>query len=146
MIRPLSVLLLAFPLGSCGSLGRLTHDPGPPGDYGRPAVVRAAARTGSYLGATVGIAAYIPVWLVSRGAKFVVDEPLGFSDKEWAILPISAFAAGGHYLLGMPAEGLYFLFYGAWVDDPAPVDFDHVPGPAGPPTEGDGSAGSIRRE
>ena len=58
----------------------------------------------------------------------LADEPLGYSETEWISMPLTASTAFGHYLLGLPAEGLYFLFYGAWVDEPPPVDFDHVPG------------------
>ena len=65
---------------------------------------------------------------MTKGISFISDEPLGYSETEWVSMPLTASTAAGHYLLGLPVEGLYFLFYGAWVDDPPPVGFDHVPG------------------
>ncbi len=128
MARKLVAVALLAALGACGSVHNLTTVSCPPGDYSRPTVVRGVARAGSYVGATLGIVASVVVWLPVQGLNLVVDEPLGYSEKEWSFLPLTACTSAGHYAFGLPAEGLYWLFYGAWVDDPEPVGFDHVPG------------------
>jgi nitroreductase len=122
-----AIALLAL-LGACSGVQDFTTIAPPPGDYDRPAIVRGAARAGTYVGATVGIFATIVLWLPVKGLTMAVDEPLGYSEKEWPFLPLTTCAAAGHYVLGLPAEGLYWLFYGAWVEPPEPKGFDHVPG------------------
>ena len=99
----------------------------PPGDYGRPALVRGAARAGSYVGGAAGVVVSVPLWPLTKGLNLLVDEPLGYTETEWAFLPLQACTALGHYAIGLPAEVLYYAFWGAWVTAPPATDFDHVP-------------------
>ena len=124
IVGVVSSAVLALVLSGCGNLERIS----PPGDYDRPAVVRGFARAGTYVGATVGIVASVALWPFTKTMNLLVDgDPLGYSEREWTFLPLTTFAAAGHYILGLPFEGLHFVFYGAWVDRPTPVGFDHVP-------------------
>ena len=99
----------------------------PPDVDGRPVIVRGAAYTGGAIGEFVGVVAWLPLWPVTKGIGLLADEPFGYSQREWMLMPITAFASLGHYALGLPAEALYFVFYGAWVDEPPPSGFEHVP-------------------
>jgi len=98
-----------------------------PGDYGRPAVVRVPACVGAVVGGVTGLVASVVLWPVTKGLNLVFEEPLGYCEREWALLPVTTGAALGHYGLGLPGEVVYFVCYGAWVGDPAVADFDHVP-------------------
>ena len=68
MARKLAALALLFSLAGCGSLTNFSTVEPPPGGYGRPAVVRGVARAGSYVGAAVGIVAFV----VTRAAHRVI--------------------------------------------------------------------------
>jgi hypothetical protein len=126
------ITTLSLSMGAgCGSLGAVASDECPPDYYHRPAVVRGAARTGAVVGEVCGVLAWVPLWPITKGLALTADEPFGYSQREWMMFPVTAFASLGHYALGLPAEALYFVCWGAWVDEPGPVGFDHVPGDGG---------------
>jgi hypothetical protein len=127
MVREL--VLTALLTATCGlsGCGVVSNFPPPPGDYGRPAIVRGFARAGTYVGATVGIVAAAVFYYPGKALNMMVDEPLGYTEKEWPYVPLTASATVGHYIFGLPAEVLHFVFWGAWVSRPDPDGFEHVP-------------------
>lgn len=135
MIAKLVALACALALSGCGTLSDFATLETPPGDYGRPAVVRGVARAGTYVGSTVGIVASVVFWLPIQGLTALVDEPLGYTAKEWNYLPLAACGSAGHYLFGAPAEAVDWLVRGAWVDRLEPPGFAHIPGVAESPEE-----------
>lgn len=119
-----STVVLGLP--SCGVVPGV-EDSIAPGHYDRPALVRGPARAGSVVGGVAGLVVSVVLWPITKGLNLLFDEPLGYSEREWMLLPVTATAAVGHYGLGLPGEVLHFVFYRAWVAEPVPVDFDHVP-------------------
>lgn len=130
--RPIVVVcLLLIPLahGCQTAHGGTVTGRGPagdplPGDYGRPAIVRGFARTGTWLGVVPGIVATIALYPLTKGLELVWDEPFGYSPGEWTLVPLTGCAAAGHALIGLPAEALYQLGHGLWIDRPPPPQFD----------------------
>jgi hypothetical protein len=89
--------------------------------------VRGFARAGTYVGAAVGVVAAVVFYLPGKALTMMVDEPPGYTEKEWPYVPLTASATVGHYAVGLPAEALHFVFYGVWVGRPEPSRFDHIP-------------------
>lgn len=123
-VMVLSTILLGLP--ACGVMFD-SDAAGAPGFYDRPALVRGPARAGSVIGGITGLVVALVFWPINKGLNLLFDEPLGYSEKEWALLPITTTAAVGHHALGLPGELLHYVFYRAWVPEPVPVDFDHLP-------------------
>lgn len=135
-----STVVLGLP--SCGVMAGV-EDSIAPGYYDRPALVRGPARAGSVVGGVAGLALAVVLWPFTKGLNLLLDEPLGYSEREWTLLPVTATAAAGHYALGLPGDVLHLVLYRAWVAEPVPVDFDHVPPDPGQGRE-DSTAGAGR--
>lgn len=129
MHRSAPTLALLLILTSChapGAADGSAHGP-IPGHYGRPAVVRAFGRAGTWIGAVPGavlsLVAYPFTWTLNE----LVDEPLGMNRQEWTVAPLTGMAAVGNQALGAPVDGLHWLFWRAWVGEEEVRGFDHVP-------------------
>ncbi|MCA8955910.1 MAG: hypothetical protein KDC87_07540 [Planctomycetes bacterium] len=119
MLRMVVSVVCLLGLGACASAPDRV-----PGDFDRPAVVRGFARAGTYLGMVPGAVATVVLWPFTKLLNLLRDEPLGYSEREWTLLPLTACASAGHYLIGGPAELVYQVVYGIWVPTTPPAQFD----------------------
>lgn len=101
----------------------------PPAELGRPDYVRYAARTGSWIGGVAGAVVSIGTWPVTYPVSQLADEPLGYGKNEFIFFPTMLLASTGHFILGAPLDLVDWLFRRAWIDEPAPVDYEYTPQP-----------------
>lgn len=118
-----SAVLLALLASSCfvGRTASVYDLENPPPELGRPAWVRNAAGVGAWTGGAVGAVVSVALLPVTWPLRQIRGDG-GTPGSEDLLFPVSLGAAGGHFLLGAPADLTDYLFRRAWIDEPTPHD------------------------
>lgn len=114
-ILPLLACLAACSL--CRTVEVLDRE-SPPHELGRPGWVTAPATAGAWAGGVAGWLGSLITLPVTFPITLVADEPLGHSKDEFMFWGTGAGASTGHFILGVPFDGVDYLFRRAWVVGP----------------------------
>jgi hypothetical protein len=133
---PTALALLLLATACAGTRAADVFDEtSPPPHLGRPTWVRVPARIGAYAGGIVGGLVSIVLLPVTWPISVLADDALGEDRADFLLFPAFLGAGAGHFLLGAPPDLLHYVGYRAWVDEPPPPGYDHVP-PAPAPGAG----------
>lgn len=128
-----SACVTALLLGSCAIPNAVDcmQSQCPPPELGRSAWVRVCAGTGGWIGAVLGGVVSVVLLPIDYPLALLCDD--GFDEngrEDFLWWPALSGAAIGHAVLGGPTDALDWVFYRAWVDEPAPaMGYEFVPMP-----------------